>query len=59
MVAELARAPSLQKYKHNVGLKERIKNYQGVKLGYGLHVGWAIEGPIGTPSFGPDVQFWL
>ena len=19
----------------------------------------AIEGPIGTPSFGPDVQFWL
>ena len=18
-----------------------------------------IEGPIGTPSFGPDVQFWL
>lgn len=32
----------------NKGLKERIKNYKGVKMGFGLHVGWAIEGPIGS-----------
>ena len=48
MVAEISRAPSLQKYRNNPGLKERIKNYQGVKMGFGLHVGWAIEGPIGS-----------
>lgn len=48
MVAEITRATSLQKYKNNPNLKERIKNYTGVKMGFGLHVGWAIEGPIGS-----------
>ena len=48
MVAEISRAPSLQKYRNNSGLKDRISNYQGVKMGFGLHVGWAIEGPIGS-----------
>lgn len=48
MIAEIAKAHGLQKYKQNEGLKNRIKNYEGVKMGFGLHVGWAIEGPIGS-----------
>jgi hypothetical protein len=42
MIAEITRSPQLQKYKENVLLKNRIKNYEGVKMGFGLHVGWAI-----------------
>ena len=48
MIAEITKAHSLQKYKTNEGLKKRIKNYEGVKMGFGLHIGWAIEGPIGS-----------
>jgi hypothetical protein len=42
MIAEIAKAHSLLKYKNNKGLKARIKNYNGVKMGFGLHIGWAI-----------------
>lgn len=35
------------KYKENKGLNERMPNYS-VKMGFGLHVGWAIEGAIGS-----------
>lgn len=48
MIADITKAQSLQKYKTNRGLQERIPNYAGVKMGFGLHVGWAIEGPIGS-----------
>lgn len=48
MIADITKAQSLQKYKNNKGLQERIPNYSGVKMGFGLHVGWAIEGPIGS-----------
>lgn len=48
MIADITKAQSLQKYKNNKGLQERIPNYAGVKMGFGLHVGWAIEGPIGS-----------
>jgi class 3 adenylate cyclase len=48
IIAEITRAPGLQKYKENAKLKNRIKGYEGVKMGFGLHVGWAIEGPIGS-----------
>ena len=29
-------------------MQNRIKDYKGVKMGFGLHVGWSIEGPIGS-----------
>jgi len=35
------------KYKENKKLNERMPNYS-VKMGFGLHVGWAIEGAIGS-----------
>lgn len=37
----------LFKYRSNPGLNERLPNYM-VKMGYGLHVGWSIEGALGS-----------
>ena len=34
-------------YNSHEGLLKRIPNYQ-VKMGFGLHIGWAIEGAIGS-----------
>lgn len=34
-------------YREHKGLNERIKDY-AVKLGFGLHMGWSIEGLIGS-----------
>jgi class 3 adenylate cyclase len=41
------RSKKLEKYRHNEGLNERLPNYS-VKMGFGLHIGWAIEGSIGS-----------
>ena len=35
-------------YREHKGLNERITDY-AVKIGYGLHMGWSIEGLIGSP----------
>ena len=56
IVAELSKAPKLVKYTQNKLLQERIKNFTGVKMGFGLHVGWAIEGAIGS-SFKIDASY--
>ena len=48
IISECVKAQKLQKYKQIKELKRRIPNYNGVKMGFGLHVGWAIEGPIGS-----------
>lgn len=37
----------MQKYALHKGLNERMPNYE-VKMGFGLHVGWSIEGAIGS-----------
>ena len=36
-------------------MQERIPNFK-VKLGFGLHVGWAIEGMIGS-NFKADASY--
>jgi len=48
MIANITKSKTLQKYKNHAGLKSRIPDYNGVKMGFGLHVGWSIEGPIGS-----------
>ena len=48
IIAEITKSSTLDKYRKSPKLNERIKNYKGVKLGFGLHVGWSIEGPIGS-----------
>jgi len=37
----------LRKYRKNEKLTQRMPNYR-VRMGFGLHVGWAIEGAIGS-----------
>lgn len=47
IIAAIKTSRKLVKYKENKGLNERMPNYS-VKMGFGLHVGWAIEGAIGS-----------
>ena len=47
IIANIKRSRNLIKYKENKGLNDRMPNYS-VKMGFGLHVGWAIEGAIGS-----------
>jgi hypothetical protein len=56
MIAEINKSFKLLKYKKNPALKNRIKDYKGVKMGFGLHVGWSIEGPIGS-EFKVDASY--
>lgn len=47
--AALAKASKLRKYRNNQGLIDRLKTPEfRVKIGFGMHVGWAIEGAIGS-----------
>ena len=47
IMAGLKKSRKLIKYKENKGLNERMPNYS-VKMGFGLHVGYSIEGAIGS-----------
>lgn len=37
----------MRKYANHAGLNKRMPNYE-VKMGSGLHLGWAIEGALGS-----------
>eukprot|EP00359_Climacostomum_virens_P001583 CAMPEP_0204898930 /NCGR_PEP_ID=MMETSP1397-20131031/1560_1 /ASSEMBLY_ACC=CAM_ASM_000891 /TAXON_ID=49980 /ORGANISM="Climacostomum Climacostomum virens, Strain Stock W-24" /LENGTH=799 /DNA_ID=CAMNT_0052066823 /DNA_START=1252 /DNA_END=3651 /DNA_ORIENTATION=- len=45
--AKINRYPECLKYRSHPGLNKRMPGYE-VKMGFGLHVGWAIEGAIGS-----------
>ena len=47
IMSGLKKSRKLLKYKEHKGLNERLPNYS-VKMGLGLHVGYAIEGAIGS-----------
>ena len=47
IIAQIKKSYKLDKYKRRKDLQERMPNYC-VKMGFGLHVGWAIEGAIGS-----------
>jgi len=47
IMGALRRSARLHRYRGNKALNERIHNFE-VKMGFGLHVGWAIEGAIGS-----------
>lgn len=55
ILIKIFRSYKLDKYRKNPGLNERIKNYS-VKLGFGLHCGWSIEGAIGS-TFKIDASY--
>jgi len=45
--AKINREPKILKYREDERLQKRLKNYK-VKMGFGLHLGWGIEGAIGS-----------
>jgi len=45
----------LKKYQMHHELNERLNNFS-VKMGFGLHLGWAIEGAIGS-NFKIDASY--
>jgi class 3 adenylate cyclase len=47
IIGAIRTSRNLVKYRENKGLNERMPNYS-VKMGFGLHVGWSIEGAIGS-----------
>ncbi|CAG9331978.1 unnamed protein product [Blepharisma stoltei] len=47
IIAEINKSERILKYKQNPGLLERMPGY-AVKMGFGMHQGWAIEGAIGS-----------
>jgi class 3 adenylate cyclase len=47
IIGALRRSARLHRYRGNKELNDRIANFE-VRMGFGLHVGWAIEGAIGS-----------
>merc|ERR1711881_644262 len=47
VVAAVARSAVLAEYREHPGLLARLPNYR-VRMGFGLHLGSAIEGAIGS-----------
>lgn len=47
IIASINRKPLLLEYRKNKALLHRIPGYK-IKMGFGLHYGWAIEGAIGS-----------
>lgn len=47
IVAEINKSRVLAQYRWHPGLLQHIKQYR-VTMGFGLHVGWAVEGAIGS-----------
>ena len=47
VIAAIKKSRRLYEYQKHPFLTEKMPNYS-VKIGFGLHVGWAIEGAIGS-----------
>lgn len=47
VIAALNKKTVILKYRENVLLNQKMPNFK-IKMGFGLHVGWAIEGAIGS-----------
>ena len=45
--SQINRVPKILAYRADKRLQDRIENYK-VKMGFGLHIGWGIEGAIGS-----------
>lgn len=47
IIAKLNKYRHILEYNKNEEMNERVSNFK-VKMGFGLHQGWAIEGAIGS-----------
>lgn len=55
IIIEINTQQQILEYKEHEGLNARLPNYS-VKMGFGLHFGWGIEGAIGS-SFKIDASY--
>lgn len=55
VITSVAISKKLEQYKHHEGLQARLKDFS-VKMGFGLHMGWGIEGAIGS-NFKIDASY--
>ena len=55
ILAKINKDPAILKYRSHQKILQRMPNYE-VKLGFGLHLGWAIEGAIGS-QFKVDASY--
>lgn len=55
IIAKMNSSLSILKYRDFADLKKRMPGYS-VKLGFGLHLGWAVEGAIGS-EFKVDASY--
>ena len=46
-ISQVRKSDMLEKYSQREDIQKKIPNYK-IKLGFGLHYGWAIEGAIGS-----------
>lgn len=47
IIAKINKFSHILEYRNDPGLNERMPDYK-VKMGFGIHQGWAIEGAIGS-----------
>ncbi|EQD29658.1 adenylyl cyclase [mine drainage metagenome] len=47
IIAKINKLSHIVEYSRNKKLQEKLPGYK-VKMGFGLHFGWAIEGAIGS-----------
>lgn len=47
MIANIRKESSLQVYRENPQINKRLAEYD-IRLGFGVHTGWAIEGAVGS-----------
>ena len=47
VIAKINKYTHILEYRNDIALNERMPDYK-VKMGFGLHQGWAIEGAIGS-----------
>ena len=55
IIIDIETKQKILKYKDHQALKSKLPGYK-VKMGFGLHVGWAIEGAIGS-SYKIDASY--
>ncbi|CEM03412.1 unnamed protein product [Vitrella brassicaformis CCMP3155] len=48
IIANINKSPVIAEYRRHEGLLARLGKHYRVRMGFGLHQGWAIEGAIGT-----------
>jgi class 3 adenylate cyclase len=55
IIAKINSLSTLRRYKKDSRMIDKVKDYK-VSVGFGLHYGWAIEGPIGS-EFKVDLSY--